>query len=88
MSIHADWRKNFHNNFNQSRDGQPKYITFVDFMGHRDLGGKTILWLIDALYGCKKVDGAPRPPLDPAALQRPVALLAAGQPRPPWPSTW
>ncbi|MCD8092911.1 MAG: DUF362 domain-containing protein [Bacteroides sp.] len=61
MSIHADWRKNFHNNFNQSADGTPKYITFVDFMGHKDLGGKGLLWLIDGLYGCKKVDGAPSP---------------------------
>lgn len=61
MSIHADWRKNFHNNFNQSRDGKPKYITFVDFMGHKDLGNKCILWLIDGLYGCRNVGGAPGP---------------------------
>lgn len=61
MSIHADWRKNFHNNFNQSRDGKPKYVTFVDFMGHNDLGGKCVLWLIDALYACRNVGGAPGP---------------------------
>lgn len=61
MSIHADWRKNFHNNFNQSPDGQPKYITFVDFMGHKDLGGKGLLWLIDGLYGSRSVDGVPSP---------------------------
>ena len=82
MSIHADWRKNFHNNFNQSRDGQPKYITFVDFMGHRDLGGKTILWLIDALYGCKKVDGGPAPrwTLPPFNGQWPCSLLGSLDP--------
>lgn len=61
MSINADWRKNFHNNFDQNRDGDPKYITFVDFMGHDDLGGKCMLWLIDALYGCRNVGGAPGP---------------------------
>ena len=66
MSIHADWRKNFHNNFNQSKDGTPKYITFVDFMGHKDLGGKGLLWLIDGLYGCKQVDGVPAPKWDMA----------------------
>lgn len=66
MSIHADWRKNFHNNFNQSKDGTPKYITFVDFMGHKDLGGKGLLWLIDGLYGCKLVNGAPAPKWDMA----------------------
>ena len=82
MSIHADWRKNFHNNFNQSRDGQPRYITFVDFMGHRDLGGKTVLWLIDALYGCKKVDGKPAPrwTMAPFDGQWPCSLLGSLDP--------
>lgn len=82
MSIHADWRKNFHNNFNQSRDGQPKYITFVDFMGHKDLGGKTVLWLIDALYGCKKVDGIPAPrwSMEPFRGQWPCSLLGSLDP--------
>lgn len=61
MSINADWRKNHHNGFNQNKEGRPQYITFVDFMGHKDLGGKTILWLIDGLYGSKKVDGKPAP---------------------------
>lgn len=61
MSIHADWRKNYHNNFDQSRDGKPKYLTFVDFMGHKDLGGKCVLWLIDGLYGSRNVDGKPTP---------------------------
>lgn len=61
MSIHPDWRMNHHNNFDQSRDGTPKYMTFVDFMGHPDLGGKCVLWLIDGLYGCRNVGGAPGP---------------------------
>lgn len=61
MSISPDWRHNAHDNFDQSRDGQPKYMTFVDFMGHEHLGGKTMLWLIDALYGCRDVGGEPAP---------------------------
>ncbi|MDE7380632.1 MAG: DUF362 domain-containing protein [Muribaculaceae bacterium] len=61
MNIHSDWRKNYHNNFDQSRNGYAKYMTFVDFMGHKDLGGKCILWLIDGIYGCRNVGGAPGP---------------------------
>lgn len=61
MNIHPDWRRNHHNNFDQSRDGTPKYMTFVDFMGHPGLGGKCVLWLIDGLYGCRNVGGAPGP---------------------------
>ena len=82
MSIHSDWRKNFHDNFNQSRDGKPKYITFVDFMGHKDLGGKTILWLIDGLYGCRKVDGEPSPrwSMAPFNGQWPCSLLGSLDP--------
>jgi hypothetical protein len=60
-SIDNNWKKNFHNNFNQDIEGKPKYLTFVDFMGHKDLGEKTILFLIDGLYGCKFVAGKPGP---------------------------
>jgi uncharacterized protein (DUF362 family) len=58
-SIESDWRKNAHNNFDQNRDGSPKYMTFVDFMGHKDLGQKTMLFLVDAIYSNKFVDGIP-----------------------------
>lgn len=58
-SIHADWRKNAHTNFDQNRDGTPKYLTFVDFMGHKDLGGKTLVYFIDGLYGSEHVAGKP-----------------------------
>jgi hypothetical protein len=60
-SINSDWRKNAHNNFDQDRNGKPKYMTFVDFMGHKDLGEKTMLFLIDGLYGSKSVAGPPSP---------------------------
>jgi hypothetical protein len=58
-SIDPDWHKNAHDNFNQSSDGSPKYMTFTDFMGHKDLGGKTMLFILDAYYGNKFVNGTP-----------------------------
>jgi hypothetical protein len=58
-SIYPDWRKNAHDNFDQNRDGSPKYMTFADFMGHKDLGEKTMLFMIDAIYGHKFVNGTP-----------------------------
>ncbi len=57
--INRNFRKNQHNNFNQSRTGRPRYMTFTDYMGHKDLGGKTMLFLIDGLYGSMDVNGAP-----------------------------
>ncbi len=60
-SIYNDWHYNAHDNFNQDREGKPKYMTFVDFLGHKDMGGKTMLFLIDGLYGAKLVNGIPTP---------------------------
>lgn len=57
--INRNFRKNQHNNFNQDRGGKPRYMTFTDFMGHCRLGGKTMLFLIDGLYGSMDVNGAP-----------------------------
>ena len=51
--------KNQLTNFNQDRGGKPRYMTFTDYMGHKDLGAKTMLFLIDGLYGSKDVNGAP-----------------------------
>ena len=36
-------------------------MTFVDFLTHKDLGGKTMLFLIDGVYGSKLVNGVPGP---------------------------
>jgi hypothetical protein len=58
-SIHPDWRHNAHNGFNQNRQGKPTYMTFVDFMGHKYLGDKTIIYFIDGLYGSQTVAGVP-----------------------------
>jgi len=60
-SIDKDWHRNAHDHFNPDRDGKPGYLTFVDFMAHKDLGNKTMLFLIDGIYGCKLVNGAPGP---------------------------
>jgi hypothetical protein len=61
LSIDKDFRKNFHDNFSQDKNGKPKYMTFVDFLGHKDLGEKTILFMIDGIYGSKDVNGIPTP---------------------------
>jgi hypothetical protein len=58
-SIDRNWRKNAHDNFNQDPQGKDKYMTFTDYLGHKDLGGKTILFLIDGFYGARSQDGPP-----------------------------
>ncbi len=88
-SIDNDWRKNAHNNFNPDREGKPQYLTFVDFIAHKDLGDKTMLFLIDGIYGSKLVNGVPAPkwkmePFNDSwacslfASQDPVAIDAVG----------
>ena len=88
-SIDRDWRKNAHDHFNPDREGKPGYLTFIDFMAHKDLGGKTMLFLIDGIYGSKLVNGIPGPKWQMApfnnswgctllASQDPVAIDAVG----------
>lgn len=80
--INKDWRKNAHVNMNQDRNGNPKYQTFIDYMGHKDIGGKTMLYLIDGLYGCKLVDGEPQPKWNMAPFNGnwPCSLFASQDP--------
>lgn len=60
--IFLQWRKNAHVGFSpDKRNGAPSYKTFVDFIGHKDLGGKTLLYLIDGTYGSRDVNGKPAP---------------------------
>lgn len=60
--IFLQWRKNAHNNISpDKRHGKPGYKTFVDFIGHKDLGQKTLLFLIDGTYGSRDVNGKPQP---------------------------
>ena len=81
-SIYSDWRKNSHSNFDQDRSGKPKYMTFTDFLGHKDLGQKTMLYLIDAIYGHKFVNGIPGFKLKMAPFDNnwPCSLLASQDP--------
>ena len=59
-SIEDDWHKNAHcSGFSQNREGKPQYSVYPDFMGHKDLGGKTMLFLIDGIYSNKFVDKVP-----------------------------
>jgi len=59
MSIDINYRLNAHNHFSPTSDGSPRYMTFTDFMGHKDLGEKTIIWMVDAIYGSEGVSGRP-----------------------------
>jgi hypothetical protein len=59
-SIEADWRKNAHSSgFSQNKKGLNTYSVYPDYMGHKDLGGKTMLFLIDGIYSNKFVDKVP-----------------------------
>jgi hypothetical protein len=58
-SIHTDWHKNAHDGFQHNRDGSASYSALTDFLGHKDLGEKTALFVIDGLYGNDNVDGPP-----------------------------
>jgi hypothetical protein len=80
VDIETDWRKNAHGNgFSQNREGKRQYSVYPDFMGHKDLGGKTILFLIDGIYGNKFVDGIPefKWALTPFNNQWPNSLFAS-----------
>ena len=60
--INLMWRRNAHNGISQDkRNGKPAYKTFVDFIAHKDMGQKTLLFLIDGTYGSRDVNGAPSP---------------------------
>lgn len=61
-SLDKDWHRNSHNSVSQDkRFGTPKYSSFVDLIGHKDLGGKCLLYLIDGTYGSRDVNGKPAP---------------------------
>ena len=60
--INLLWRQNAHNGVSQDkRNGKPAYKTFVDWMAHKNMGQKTLLFLIDGTYGSRDVNGAPNP---------------------------
>jgi hypothetical protein len=80
LDIETDWRKNAHGSgFSQNREGKRQYSVYPDFMGHKDLGAKTMLFLIDGIYGNKFVDGIPEYKwnLTPFNKQWPNSLFAS-----------
>jgi len=88
-SIYSSPSKNAHNNFNPDATGKDRYMTFTDYLGHKDLGEKTMLFMIDGFYGSRTVSGVPNlrwkmPPFNnswPASLyisQDAVAVDAVG----------
>jgi len=80
LDIETDWRKNAHGSgFSQSREGKRQYSVYPDFMGHKDLGAKTMLFLIDGIYSNKFVDGVPQSKwvLAPFNNQWPNSLFAS-----------
>ena len=82
-NIVSNWKLNNHsNNFNPDPNGNPRYMTFVDYLGHKDLGNKTVLFLIDALYGCKLVNGVPtfKWSMNPFNNSWPCSLFASQDP--------
>ena len=58
--IETDWRRNAHSSgFSQNREGKRQYSVYPDFIGHKDLGAKTILYLVDGIYSNKLLNGIP-----------------------------
>lgn len=60
-SIYSDFKKNggVHGFFSADPTGKDRYMRFVDFMGHKDLGEKTLLFMIDGIYASNFVSGIP-----------------------------
>ena len=76
-SISANYVNNAHDYF--GANGDNTYLTFVDYMGHKDLGEKTVLFLIDALYASKALSGSPSPKWQMAPFNNswPCSLFAS-----------
>lgn len=49
-----------HDTINSRKNGMGTYSSIVDLMAHKDLGKKTLLFLIDALYAAPGSDAIPR----------------------------
>jgi len=83
VDIETDWRKNAHGlGFSQDPGGKRQYSVYPDFIGHKNLGQKTILYLVDGIYGHKFVDGIPefKWALSPFNNSWPNSLFASQDP--------
>jgi hypothetical protein len=77
-----------HTNIEGTQPGRGHYRTLVDLMGHDGIGRKTVIYLVDALYGGKDWDGTPYKwnmapfnsdwPSSLFASQDPIALDSVG----------
>lgn len=83
LDIETDWRKNAHGSgFSQNREGKRQYSVYPDFTGHKNLGGKTVLYLVEGIYSNKFVDGVPESKwkLSPFNNAWPGSLFASQDP--------
>ena len=66
---------------NVDNGGYGKYRIFVDLMGHKDLGGKTILYLVDGLWSSTNYGDPPwKWRMAPFNTQYPASLFASQDP--------
>lgn len=66
---------------NVDNGGYGKYRIFVDLMGHRDLGGKTILYLVDGLWSSTNWGDPPwKWRMAPFTTQYPASVFASQDP--------
>lgn len=94
---HKGWNPgNLHDSITTFTRPMGTYNAMVDLMGHKDLGGKTILYLLDALYSAPHQSVGPErwqsPPFnghwtasvfvsqDPVALESVIVDLSAAEP--------
>ena len=64
------------------KNGEARYSALVDLMGHQDLGGKCLLYLIDGVYGSRTREGKPGPKwrAEPFGGDWPCTLLGSMDP--------
>jgi hypothetical protein len=68
-------------NGNVNNGGYNKYRIFVDFMGHKDIGGKTILYLIDGIWSSTNYGDPPwRWKMTPFNNDWPSSIFASEDP--------
>jgi hypothetical protein len=48
-----------HNTINDHNNGMSTYNSLVDLCGHQEIGGKTLLFIIDGLWGAPRISGDP-----------------------------
>ncbi len=70
-----------HNYIKGAKTGYGQYNPLVELMGHRDLGGKTMLYVCDMLYSCYHSDALPiKWTMAPFNNHWPASLLVSQDP--------